>query len=88
MTTTAAAELPIASVGFLCPCRLCAKLQCSLADLHQAQATLVPYAHLAVTPAFLQASHAPSVLTSHTAGIETFHLMVADLAATPSLSCS
>ena len=87
-TTTAAAELPAVSVGFLCLCRPCAKLQRSLADLHRVQAAPVPYVHLAATPAFLQASHAPSVLTSHTAGAETFHLMVADLAATLSSSCS
>ena len=86
--TAAAAELPAVSVGFLCPCRPCAKLQRSLADLHRAQAELVPYVHSAATPAFLQASHAPSVLTSHTASAETFRLMMADSAATPSSSCS
>ena len=43
-TTTAAAELPAVSVGFLCLCRPCAKLQRSLADLHRAQAAPVPYA--------------------------------------------
>ena len=88
MTTAATAKLPAASVGFLCPCRPCAKLQHSLADLHRVQAAPVPYMHLAATPAFLQASHAPSVPTSHTAGAETFHLMVADSATTPSSSCS
>ena len=87
-TTTAAAKLPTASVGFLCLCRPCAKLQRNLADLHRVQAVLVPYAHLAATPAFLQASHAPSVLTRHTAGAETFRLMVADSATMPFLSCS
>ena len=87
-TTTAAAELPTVSVGFLCPCRPCAKLQRSLADLHRAQATPVPYAHSAATPTFLQAWHAPSVPTSCTAGAETFRLTVADSAATPSSSCS
>ena len=87
-TTTAAAELPAVSVGFLCPCRPCAKLQRSLADLHRAQAAPVPYAHSAATPAFLQAWHAPSVPTSRTAGAETFRLMMADSAATPSSSCS
>ena len=86
MTTATTAELPAASVGFLCPCRPCAKLQCSLADLYWAQATPVPYAHSAMTPAFLQMSYAPSVLTSRTAGAETFRLMVADSAATPSSS--
>ena len=88
MMTAAAAELPTVSVGFLCPCHPCAKLQRSLADLHWAQAAPVPYAHSAVTPAFLQASHAPSVPTSRTAGAETFRLMMADSAATPSSSCS
>ena len=87
-TTAAAAKLPAVSVGFLCPCRPCAKLQRSLADLHQAQAVPVPYTHLAATPAFLQASHAPLVPTSRTAGAETFRLMMADSAATPSSSCS
>ena len=87
-TTTAAAELPAVSVGFLCPCHPCAKLQRSLADLHRVQAALVPYTHSAATPAFLQASHAPSVPTSRTASAETFRLTVADSAATPSLSCS
>ena len=87
-TTAAATELPAVLVGFLCPCRPCAKLQRSLADLHRAQAAPVLYAHSAATPAFLQASHAPSVPTSHTAGAETFHLMMADLAAMPSSSCS
>ena len=87
-TTTAAAELPAVLVGFLCPCRPCAKLQCSLADLHRAQAALVPYVHSAATPAFLQVSHAPSVPTSHTTGAETFRLTVADSAAMPSSSCS
>ena len=87
-TTAAATELPTASVGFLCPCRPCAKLQRSLADLHWAQATPVPYAHSAATPAFLQASHAPLVLTSRTTGAETFRLTVVDSAATPSSSCS
>ena len=48
----------------------------------------VPYAHSAATPAFLQASHAPSVPTNRTAGAETFRLTVADSAATPSSSCS
>ena len=52
------------------------------------QAVLVPYMHLAVTPAFLQVLHAPSVPTSHTAGAKTFHLTMADSVATPSLSCS
>ena len=61
MTTAAAAELPAASVGFLCLCCPCAKLQRSLADLHRVQAVPVPYAHSAVTPAFLQASHAHSL---------------------------
>ena len=87
-TTAATAELPTVSVGFLCPCRPCTKLQCSLANLHRAQAAPLPYMHLAATPAFLQASHAPSVPTSLTAGAETFHLMMADSAAMPSSSCS
>ena len=88
ISTTTTAELPAVSVGFLCPCHPCAKLQRSLADLHWAQALPVPYAHSATTPTFLQVSHAPSVPTSHTAGAETFHLTVADSAATPSSSCS
>ena len=88
MMTATATELPAALVGFLCPCRPWAKLQRSLADLHRAQAVLVPYAHSATTPTFLQASHAPSVPTSHTAGAETFRLTVADSATTPSSSCS
>ena len=71
-------------MGFLCPCHPCAKLQHSLADLHQAQAMPVPYAHLAATPTFLQVSQAPSVLTNHTASAETLRLMVADSAAMPS----
>ena len=87
-TTAAAAELPTALVGFLCPCHPCAKLQHSLADLHRVQAVPVPYAHSAATPTFLQASQAPSVPTSHTTGAETLHLMVADSAATPSSSSS
>ena len=87
-TTAAAAELPAVSVGFLCPCRPCTKLQRSLADLHRAQAAPVPYAHSAATPTFLQALHAPSVPTSRTAGAETFRLMMADSATTPSSSCS
>ena len=72
MTTAAATELPVALVGFLCPCHPCTKLQRSLADLHWAQAVPVPYTHLAVTPAFLQVSQAPSVLTSHTALLVLF----------------
>ena len=88
MTTAATAELPAALVGFLCLGHPCAKLQRSLVDLHRAQATPVPYAHSAATPAFLQVSYAPSVLTSRTAGAETFCLTVADSAATPSSSCS
>ena len=75
-------------MGFLCPCRPCAKLQRSLADLHQVQAVPVLYAHSAATPTFLQASHAPSVLTSRTTGAETFRLTVADSAAMLSSSCS
>ena len=75
-------------MGFLCLCCPCTKLQRSLADLHQAQAAPVPYAHSAVTPAFLQVSHAPSVPTSRTAGAETLHLIVVDLATTPSSSSS
>ena len=86
--TAAAAELPAALVGFLCPCRPCAKLQHSLADLHRVQAAPVPYAHSATIPAFLQVSQAPSVPTSCTTGAETLRLMVADSAATPSLSSS
>ena len=38
--TAAAAKLPAVSVDFLCLCRPCAKLQCSLADLHRAQAAV------------------------------------------------
>ena len=87
-TTAATAELPAVSVGFLCLCRPCAKLQRNLANLHRAQAAPIPYAHLAATPTFLQVSHAPSVPTSCTAGAETFRLTMADLAATPSSSCS
>ena len=87
-TTTATTKLPAASVGFLCPCHPCAKLQHSLANLHQAQAAPVPYAHSAATLAFLQVSQAPSVPTSHTAGTKTLRLMVADSAATPSSSSS
>ena len=86
--TAAATELPTALVGFLCPCYPCAKLQCNLADLHQAQAALVPYTHSAVTPTFLQVLHAPLVLTSRTTGTETLHLIVVDLAAMPFSSSS
>ena len=88
MMTAAAAELPTASVGFLCPCHPCAKLQHSLADLHRVQAMPVPYAYSAMTLAFLQVSQAPSVPTSHTTGAETLCLMVADSATMPSLSSS
>ena len=87
-TTATATELPTASVGFLCLCCPCAKLQRSLADLHWVQAAPVPYTHSATTPAVLQLVQAPSVLTSHTAGAKTLCLMVADSAATPSLSSS
>ena len=88
MMTAATTELPAALVGFLCPCCPCAKLQCSLADLHWVQATPVLYAHSAVTPAFLQVSHAPSVPTSCTASAKTLCLIVVDLATTPSSSSS